>query len=138
MQIDELTGLPELPDGCFWRVLEYSNPYFALREPSSYGFYVEIVEKTTLIKPAVKSFWFFEWHSGTYEEVKEKTLVSEQIKKHTTDGKTEVLLEDLSKDLILKAAERAYDRWHLMERGQKLLGDYPPKSLKVVDNDEGK
>lgn len=122
--IDTETGLPELPEGQFWRVTDY-QPIFSGLTGYGAGHSVQIVEHVT--SPTVQTRWrWFRWIEIEGEpETRVNVLQHRQIS------------EALSEESILKTAIdllESIEEARLAEEAiARLVGDYPPKKLEVSE-----
>jgi hypothetical protein len=147
------TNLPELPTdkNLFWRVAElprYGYIFFGPTPASAVA--VQIVEKYEELESKLKK-------NGKPRNRPLKTVVKERVLHHTTitreeehyedvyddDGKkigvktstkrVELGKGDLNPEIILATAEKTLTRYLEIVESEKLLGDYPPKTLPVKE-----
>lgn len=157
MTISDKTGLPELPEGQFWRVEnESNNPWSLLAPLRESGVYVKIVQVTTKNKNVDKIIHLplgieFAWGYETKVETEEEVIFSEPVQKiktvHTNvydandeligirdvDEYVMVTSAELTSELIFEACEKALVRQEQIRKSRTYLGDYPPKN---IDNPE--
>lgn len=152
MEISELTGLPELPEGYFWRVgasRGYYPSIFTAPKPA----YIAIMQRKTVQKSQDKMIRLpfgmeFAWGYETVPVEEIETVLSvdifrtekatedvfdandEKIGIRDVDKVTRVTGDDLTPELIQSAAESCFARWGEIIKSNDLLGDYPPKTLK--------
>lgn len=149
MDITEVTGLPELPDGMFYRVRELKDRDYAFTFVRPNGFILSIMSKsvTKLTRPKYVSILGRNFKTGI-EEFYQETFTDEvtvSIKVpdpddtlQTFDGSPveglnvvrEARVEELNSELILKHAIKAYELLQRKIFGRQFVGDYPPKTLK--------
>lgn len=103
MKIDPTTGLPELPEGYFWKVSRTENPYGLSEEPV----FVELMRTST-----------FDGVLVLYRRVTRFTPFEEYVD-----------FRDLKPRHIRSTAKSVYRAWKRLQRSEELLGDYPPNSL---------
>lgn len=117
IEIDPTTGLPTLPEGYFWRVIEeeYAHVGIEIRRRRRFG-------STVVIDMYV-------WHNwdGAHPDSDEPILVSNVSDKEFTP------------EAILRTAEYLLKKWRARDAralryqaNKALLGDYPPKKLEVA------
>ncbi|MEG2778200.1 MAG: hypothetical protein RR905_02810 [Aurantimicrobium sp.] len=114
--IDPATGLPELPEGHFWRV--------------SQGDYCVRLE----IRKHRKRF-------GTKLVIRGRvrSIRTEGEERYLSRAVGEISAEDFTPEAIFYSAHDVLAEWrtrdaaiHRYEKNKALLGDYPPKKLEVV------
>lgn len=140
--IDETTGLPELPEGQFWRVekaernhgglfVEYRMPPFQL---SIYRRF----KQTRKVPKEVRWLPGIVWGTRETETIEEQRMNSQSIfimeseapPENTEGPRNEPRRNDrLTADAILRTAHRIMEERAERERVRNLIGDYPPKSL---------
>lgn len=157
MNIDPTTGLPELPEGYFWRIAEIKSDYTTTIYYRAQIMYT-ITRATT---PERKHWWSFQKpspevvvteHVRAYGTVQDAVKVAKRAEnkaaweaEHGTNEDygfyhsggyiaTEASL--LTKGDVLTAAKLALDKWEAAKDAKlkkaasdALLGDYPPKVL---------
>ena len=157
MEISELTGLPELPEGYFWRVGESRSDFLSVFTRPKYA-YVAIMHRKTVQKTQDKVIHLpfgieFTWGYETVEEETTETILSfeivrtekvledfyggpedEKLGVKEVDKVTYLTGDDLTPELILNAARKCFDRWGEIIKSNDLLGDYPPKKLNQENN----
>lgn len=144
--MDSITGLPELPEGYFWRV-EKANIRALSRDYYSFdsvdGAIVRLVYRETIVVP--KGFLRPERFS-----IKEKSVaqgdVMMEVKRGAPGARRDsgysdrYISYDVTPESVLDAAKKVYYLWQQgIERKKiedekaavkaSLLGDYPPKTL---------
>lgn len=111
IMIDPQTGLPQLPEGYFWRVgeSEYHKEYV----------------KVCIMKTVTRTWKTREWNLKLVDnyETKEVEVDYSFCSRVGIDNNT-----------LLRAAERAYREVFPdpVVGGEEYLGDYPPKKLSTV------
>jgi len=161
MKISNLTGLPELPEGQYWRVGQSGGAtnrlgFSLFGDPI--GAYVEIRERGTKIEEVDKTFNIFgrEFVHGTEEkEVETDECVFREFIKRRTPFDVTVYGEDesepigvresfrenyvqaheLTREDILQTVLKLLTRRDEEAKSKELLGDYPPKNL--FDSEDG-
>lgn len=113
--MDQLTGLPVLPEGYFWRV-SHAGPDWALLAGQEPRLAVEIRVKEFRTVARKAGGFFSKWVPVT-EEGSRVVLVEE------CKGTAPVA--------VVNAARRAVKRLEAHRAAEALVGDYPPKSLAV-------
>ena len=113
MKIDENTGLPELPEGYFWRVRDGINT----GEEICPGVEVAVMKNTTKLRrfkrvPAVQEV--------TYSYV---------FRSKMTPGKVDKCIQWLAEELYRQIRNRLPVHDALNEEIASYAGDYPPKKL---------
>ncbi|WP_346921917.1 hypothetical protein [Glutamicibacter creatinolyticus] len=112
---DPNTGLPELPEGHFWRLKEgeYCTVRLSIRKKRKH------FGSKSIISMRVYHNW-----DGKNMEYRSPALV---------EGLAD---ENLTPDAIRNTAEHLLEKWHTRDAGRlryennvKLMGDYPPKKL---------
>lgn len=153
MNISALTGLPELPEGLIFRVGEVKHSGWGLsflREEQP-GAYVAIVRQCKIISEKRKTKKFLWWdipfgyENDTSEH--EENLVYVNIMETVTvdtpifddddneigvkpvEQKNRIYADDLTQELIVAHAIKAYERWLEITKARGYLGDYPPKNV---------
>lgn len=141
--ISEVTGLPLLPEGMFWRVRQTSDGHFGSYKR---GFIVEIIERTMTISYTERRFLkIFRRQPHRTEHLGENTIAARWInvsyfapsRDDLENGEPgpqvsrvrDVTLEELTPELILETAEKVMDAYRDRLKAEKLLGDYPPLKL---------
>ena len=155
MEISILTGLPELPEGQFWRVEGNRSALFNMFGSETYA-YVTIVRKREVHSTREREYRIplfdavFTWGTEPYTEVVEDELISMAVIKtvikpvnvYDEDGvekigvrdeevEERVTIDNLTPDLILETAKRALARLNEINTSHELIGDYPPKKLEI-------
>lgn len=140
--ISEVTGLPLLPEGLFWRV----RPGHATGRWGTRGFIVEIIHQWVMVTTTQRRFLKifkrkslrFENH---HEDVVAGRFVYTTVFVPATDKlakgeevlqvaqRRDVTLDELTPELILETAEKVMDVYRAQLKAEKLLGDYPPLKL---------
>ena len=124
--LDQSTGLPELPEDCFWRVSGYREGpcvilirkvKYALTKPKEVGVIREFFNSLFLIKE----------QRVEYEEEVEH-FVDFEIIRYTNTGEA-VHYVDITEERILAACMIILRREELRKKANALVGDYPPKKL---------
>ena len=145
--IDEVTGLPALPNGFYWRVkwisvddLMVRNAFtLAKLEP---GMDVSIVQDMKVTKTSRYTYLMFFTKTESYEQTESFTRASSGVMyldlgdenkslKKLTDF---VKLHEVTSLGIRNAALRVFERWHAEREAKALEGDYPPMKLQVSDD----
>lgn len=112
------TGLPELPEGHFWRV-RYHHRY------SSYG--IDYVDRTRL------QVQLIETRTTTWIATQRKWFRNKEIS-YTDVDKNALFTEDCQGTnpiAVRNAANRIMKLWEKAKVRDALVGDYPPKTLEV-------
>lgn len=97
---DEMTGLPELPEGCFWRVVP------------TYNFYTNLFSGVKLVLMHRRKGWFL-----THEEELRRT-------DYAYDGRPDDVREWLK-----SRAEELHEWFVKSGETLEFVGDYPPKNI---------
>lgn len=122
--IDLATGLPTLPEGMCWRVIDITNQYWDLIGDH---IKVQIVEEYT-----VRGYWDFSIFSIPRGYIK-KIRVHESSVVFYKVGEDQTLKpvskNDLTPELILETAKDVLDSYNRRLISEDLLGVYPPKKL---------
>lgn len=124
--IDDSTGLPALPKGQYWQVLEnspYSGFYFV--PPIKTGPVLRLMEKRRITIEQTRKVLFF-FNRQYKKEVEQEYCVEEET---ITDGEKSIRLDGLTPELIRITADKILTHQAQIARGMALLGDYPPKKL---------
>lgn len=153
MEISELTGLPKLPEGQFWRVEDAKAPRFL--EPFGgrpVGVDVVIMRSKQVGKTQDKIIHLpfgmeFAWGYETVLVDEEEVLFREAVVRietsHTNvydaddnligirdvDREVPVNGGELTAELIFTACEKALVRQAAIQKSKAYLGDYPPKHI---------
>jgi len=154
MNNQELTELPELPNDAFWRISEYKSSGYGMFFGRT-GAYIAVVVPTRVDKVVPKEIKLpfgitFKYGSKTDSTFSNEEVVRIFITKKTTidsdvfddddniigvkERAEEVTVDgdDLTPELILEAAKVAHERYLDILKSRHFLGDYPPKSLAKV------
>ena len=144
--IDEVTGMPALPVGFYWRVkwISYEDiicqGYIAsFCEP---GMDVRIVEDMKVMKTERHTVFMYFTRSYTYEKTETFTRASGAVMYQDLESSTPphkkdtdfVKLHEVTSNSIQKAALRVFERWNAEREAKALQGDYPPMKLQVSDD----
>jgi len=116
MNIDLATGLPELPEGHFWRVAHPLEAW-GFGECDHARLQVELRVTTTVTSQVKTGRFFGEWM--TVQKESSSVVVTENC-----DG--------TSPADVLEAARRAMENFEARQAAHALVGDYPPKQLGAV------
>lgn len=134
MKKDEQTGLPELPEGMFWRVKRW-DPSSTLPEVQP-SVIVSIRREIKYEVPSRRRIDLgpFSFYWGWETETVQKT---EEVENGTvmTEENVTVHPRDLTSADIVRTAERVFTRWQKTVEASSLLGDYPPKKLIVKEKE---
>lgn len=125
IKTDLATGLPELPEGMYWRVSESRTFYYGLAV--CVAIVTDKVEKTT---KRVRNMWGF-FKDVTVNRHYTETIYSKVVCYEDSDDRLDIA--DITDEDISRTAEIAY-AGYLRDFGKeakrkRYLGDYPPKSL---------
>lgn len=155
MGISKLTGLPELPEGQFWRVAEtQGHSWGGLSLGLSNIAYVALMTKMTVTstRPRIIHLPFgleFVWGSESVTETTDHEILREDIVieeayfqnvyaneddetpigVRETTRVTRMSGDNVTPEAIVEACEKLLLRKKELEKAHELLGDYPPKSL---------
>ena len=136
--LDQSTGLPEIPEDCFWRVSGYRvRQGFYDPRPDEEGPCVFLIRKVkyALTKPKevgvirefFNSLFSIKEQRVEYEEEVEH-IVDFEIIRYTNTGEA-VHYVDITEERILAACMIILRREELRKKANALVGDYPPKKL---------
>jgi len=116
MNFDTLTGLPELPEGQFWRVVEYAWSYYGTSGPQ-----VQIVERS---KKVLRARWF---QAPVSRDVEQVIDAIEMKYKGDLPSRVDVknaAVELMSRRLKEEERRRTWD---------EIAGDYPPNTVRIPE-----
>lgn len=139
--MDPTTGLPELPEGHFWKVRRRKRYGFSEVALSSYeyvsGFEVVWMEPNPTGTERVygRKYWY--WFAKDYYDVRSDTPQEKakgSVYTSVQGVRTEAL--ELRDDEILETAIRVFEKVQADKHTLTLLGDYPPKSLTCKESED--
>jgi hypothetical protein len=144
MNIDDLTGLPELDEGQWWEVKSDKKirmwiDTYALYD---YGFKVDLVSLILKKDKLKKKYWWSK--KKTFVPLKfpyqyEAVIGSEWITQAdvSPDGNADKLATDITPEAVLKAAQRVMAVNQARHVSCSLIGKYPPNKLATQKDDNG-
>jgi hypothetical protein len=132
--MDNSTGLPALPEGMFWRVKYEPLSYIAyFGHPTGDHTVLELVMKTIFYPPPQEYKRLFRKTEYIQPEGQPSTEVIKRRILETYDhvaGETrKAEKHEVTSDLIKETAIEMWINYNKEREFEKLLGDYPPKSL---------
>lgn len=124
--MDDETGLPALPAGQFWRVME-KDPYAAMSLTLSIntGPVLRLMTRESAPVRKVRRILFFDLEY-TKEEMVDLVV---EYKVITNSSGESIHIKDLTPDLIRVTADKIIEHQARIAKGKSYLGDYPPKKL---------
>lgn len=130
MKLFAETGLPELPEGMFWRVKRWDpSGLLSVTEPSVIVAIIhEFRYELTTRRQIDLGIFSFDWGWETVPKVRSDEVESATV---FTEDNVIVPPSSLTPADILRTAERVYKRWQESVEAASLLGDYPPKKLNI-------
>lgn len=129
--IDLNTGLPALPENFFWRVGEHVSG-FPFEAPCVR---VELVEK--YLEPKLVETLnvnTFLWFNRKVEVYEEENVHFRQDIYEKVDGERIIdkSLSEVTPADILETAQKLFDRYTRVKETRNLFGNYPPKKLPEI------
>lgn len=114
--MDELTGLPELPEDHYWKVSEtdFSYPFHSTYDDRKERKFSVGIWARFKVKSMVRKHWW--------------SRLEEEWAEHTNPIRTGYMPE-LTAEAIREKAEQVLAQWEADKAKHALLGDYPPKKL---------
>lgn len=153
----ELTDLPELPAGAFWRISparrgdgfmfwgpRTDTARISIMEPQEltepkyikiFGKKIKVGTKTTIEPREFVGKWIYafarEEEVDVYNDDDEKIGVKMQKIENPVDS------DDLTPAIILENAAQLLERYYEVKKSHKYVGDYPPKRFTEIVRENG-
>lgn len=137
------TGLPEIPEGHFWRVVD---------QDTHWGIYpyvsVQMILPFTITRREKKKFLWFKYEGAEITERNESIIIDQGIWDPNVEAGDDTAIvftdlegvrrpalhrNELTPESILAAAQKGLNTYQKRLTAKSLMGDYPPKKLTVSD-----
>jgi hypothetical protein len=123
-ELNSDTGLPALPDGMFWRVMQERHYYGGLTN----AVVVQIIQPYTETTRPPRTFFGIQFGTYPEKEVRKENILGEEI--ITGEDKEKyILYSKITADDVYRTAELVLAAYNKSQSAKDLLGDYPPNKL---------